>query len=196
MNKQERNAKIESLYLEGFSMAKIGLELGLDPSTVYQVIKKAGISRPSFNSLSYLTTERFLAKTIVVDSGCREWQGTLDRDGYGKLNHDGAKMPAHRFAYQRFVAEIPEGLLVCHKCDNRKCCNPEHLFLGTAKDNADDMVSKGRQRKGATHPNTKVNEQKISKALEMRDKGFLFREIAVELDCSPSSVKNWVRNNA
>lgn len=194
MNKKERNDKIKSLYLEGFSMAKIGLEFGLDPSTVYQVIKKAGISRPSFNSLSYLTTERFLSKTTVANNGCREWQGTLDRDGYGKLNHNGVKMPAHRFAYQRFVGDIPEGLLVCHKCDNRKCCNPEHLFLGTAKDNANDMVFKNRQRKGATHPNFKSDENAISKVLALKSEGKTNSFIAKTLGVSRSSIGNWLRS--
>lgn len=87
---------------------------------------------------------RFLSKVKVVESGCREWQSTLHRDGYGKFWFEGKQVPAHRMAYQLFRGEIPEGMLVCHTCDNKKCVNPEHLFLGTHSDNVRDMVKKFR----------------------------------------------------
>lgn len=92
-----------------------------------------------------LTTEdRFLRKVKPVESGCHEWQSTLSKQGYGKFWFDGVQVPAHRMAYQLFAGEIPEGMMVCHRCDNPKCVNPEHLFIGTQQDNVRDMWAKGR----------------------------------------------------
>lgn len=81
---------------------------------------------------------------------CWEWRGTRDQDGYGLkgLRRAGKRkiVKAHRMMWELTVSSVPDGLFVCHKCDNPGCVRPEHLFLGTAKDNAADMQSKGRQR--------------------------------------------------
>lgn len=81
-----------------------------------------------------------------MPSGCWEYQGCRYPRGYGKLGRDGESWNAHRYAYTKLIGEISEGLWVCHKCDNPPCCNPEHLFLGTAADNIHDMHAKGRNR--------------------------------------------------
>lgn len=88
--------------------------------------------------------EYLLARCIKNKNGCWEW--TLSRaQGYGKfMNKQRKRVMAHRESYKAFIGEIPKGLLVCHSCDNRLCINPDHLFLGTYKDNMDDMVKKGR----------------------------------------------------
>lgn len=82
-------------------------------------------------------------------SGCWLWLGAeRGSNGYGGIKVDGKYMQAHRYSYQRFVGEIPRGMLVCHHCDNPGCVNPYHLFLGTNKDNSDDKLKKNRQAKG------------------------------------------------
>lgn len=84
-------------------------------------------------------------------SDCWVWQHTKLASGYGRMHIEGVTYRIHRLAYSLLVGEIPDGMLVCHKCDNRLCCNPEHLFLGDSDANAKDMVNKGRQSKGDKH---------------------------------------------
>jgi hypothetical protein len=92
------------------------------------------------------TYVRFWPKLNKGD-GCWEWTGGCNDWGYGMMKGDGGKMLyAHRVSYELHHGEIPNGLFVCHVCDNPKCANPDHLFLGTHKDNMADMMVKGRAR--------------------------------------------------
>jgi hypothetical protein len=92
------------------------------------------------------TVERFWARVSPPDSnGCREWQGCRSELGYGQVKRDRVRWPTHRLAYVLAVGPIPDGFYVLHRCDNRACCEPTHLFLGTQMDNIADMVAKGRQ---------------------------------------------------
>lgn len=87
--------------------------------------------------------QRFLSK--VDQSGdCWIWLGAVSSGGHGSTAAHGKSISAHRLAYQLLVGPIPDGAFVCHRCDERLCVNPTHLFIGTRQDNVDDMMTKGR----------------------------------------------------
>lgn len=87
--------------------------------------------------------ERFFKFVRKDKLGCWLWTGFLYRNGYGEFYLKGKQL-AHRAAYSLFCGLIPEGMFVCHTCDVRNCVNPDHLWLGTVKDNQQDMSLKGR----------------------------------------------------
>ena len=81
---------------------------------------------------------------VNPSSGCWEWQHGPKGSGYGKFPLSDGNIHAHRLSWILNFGEIPEGMFVCHHCDNPPCCNHEHLFLGTPLDNMADKVAKGR----------------------------------------------------
>lgn len=109
---------------------------------------------------------RFESKVKILESGCHEWQSTIKGTGYGSFHHDGEAQGAHRVSYQLYKGEIPKGLIVRHKCDNRKCVNPDHLILGTQTDNVRDMDERNRRRSRGKL--TEKDAAEIRKLLEQR----------------------------
>lgn len=117
---------------------------------------------------------KFCSRVFACPSGCWEWTGELQKSsGYGVLDtgnkRNGTRkvLRAHRISWNLYKGQIPEGLFVCHKCDNRKCVNPDHLFLGTNQDNVNDMISKGRNTRGELVKGSVFKEQDVIKIREM-----------------------------
>lgn len=77
-------------------------------------------------------------------NGCWRWIGGTTNQLYGRFWDGRRKVLAHRYAFETLVGDIPDGMLICHKCDNPNCVNPDHMFIGTMQDNMDDAKQKGR----------------------------------------------------
>lgn len=106
-----------------------------------------------------------------TESGCLPWTASVIR-GYGQINRgDGQPVLAHRLAWELANGPIPDGLFVCHKCDNPICVNVDHLFLGTAKDNMVDAVSKGRSARGERAGPSKLTLEKVLEIKKLYSQG-------------------------
>lgn len=96
-----------------------------------------------------LTPDEVASFWLNVDrsdpNGCWEWTGRRKPAGYGSLFIRGKNLVAHRVAWRLVCGPIPPGMFICHHCDNPPCCNPDHLFIGTARDNVRDAIAKGRK---------------------------------------------------
>jgi hypothetical protein len=89
------------------------------------------------------------------ERGCLLWAGAINRGGYGTIGKRPAPLYAHRVSWELSHGPIPAGMCVLHRCDNRRCVEPSHLFLGTIADNNADKVAKGRQAKPGRRPGSK-----------------------------------------
>lgn len=116
-------------------------------------------------AVRYTDLEHFEMKHVPdPNSGCFIWTGNVDLEGYGRLTRGpGVSIKAHRLAYQLFKGPIPEGMIVCHKCDNPTCVNPAHLYAGTFQDNVGDCLRRGRFRAGGKpHPGERNGRAKLT----------------------------------
>ena len=115
-----------------------------------------------------------------MNSQCIIFQGFKDSAGYGHTTHGGKKLSAHRKAWLIANGDIPPGMVVCHKCDNPSCINPDHLFIGTHADNARDRDSKGRGRTRISKgPNSPFAALKKAERESKRAAGYVLKQVWV-----------------
>lgn len=126
---------------------------------------------------------RFWSKVDMSNrEGCWEWQGAISKNGYGSFGLNGRAQTASRLAYWIANGEYPGKQFVLHKCDNRKCVNPAHLYLGDVKQNSKDMVDRGRWRggdsSGSKNGNAKLTEADIVEIRKLIAAGYNNKQIA------------------
>jgi hypothetical protein len=128
--------------------------------------------------------ERFWSKVEVRgEDECWEWQGARNSDGYGNMAISKGKWDkGHRISYLLHYGDIPNGQCVCHTCDNRSCCNPRHLWLGTHLENMDDMTRKKRAW------GTKLNEEDVRQMRVLVENGLSQVEVGEMFSISHAQV--------
>lgn len=135
--------------------------------------------------------ERLKLRSAPSENGCIIFIGSKNSLGYGELSYKGKRFRAHRLSYISHVGPIPDGMVVCHKCDNPPCINPEHLFIGTQADNLKDGRKKGRvatpNPRGERHGLAKLSADKI---VAIRKDQRTQREIAKEYGVHQTTIKN------
>lgn len=142
--------------------------------------------------------ERFWAKVAVRGpDDCWEWRAATDSWGYGHISVVGKLRKAHRVAYELAVGPIPDGLVVCHTCDNPPCCNPVHLFPGTVADNNADMVAKKRHAHGLpgeANPRARLTWSDVEAIRALYGRGSLSQQaLAERFGVSRSAIGDIVR---
>ncbi len=143
------------------------------------------------------SVERLMSKMKTIPgSFCWEWTGAVGSDGYGRTWFNGKSWMAHRLSYHLMSkpwmqAEIPEGMFVCHECDNPLCINPGHLFVGSADDNNKDMARKGRARGplGESNGNSKLTKEDVLMIVQSVRGGSPVAEVASEFGVTPNNIK-------
>jgi hypothetical protein len=138
--------------------------------------------------LKHKDKQRFYVKVSLPDAlGCMNWRANRTQDGYGVLWLAGKNQRAHRIAWILAYGQIPDGLCVCHTCDNPSCVNPLHLFLGTSAENTQDRENKNRgvRSRGENNGTSKLTEDQV---LKIREAKGTIRSIAEVFHISQSRV--------
>lgn len=127
----------------------------------------------------------------IVDesTGCWTWTGYRQDNGYGQMRYRRKLLAAHRASYEAYVGKIPDGMIVCHKCDNPSCVNPAHLFIGTHADNVADKVSKNRQAKGINNGRAKLTERRVRRIRQETASGATRAELAKRYNVDPKTIR-------
>ena len=135
--------------------------------------------------------DRFWKKVEKSDS-CWQWKCAIDDAGYGRFK--GEKQDrSHRISYELFFGEIPKNLSVLHKCDNRGCVRPDHLFLGTQVENIQDAVHKKRMAFGSRSARSKLTEYTVRKIKDLYSNGVNQVRLAYRFNVSQPSISLIVR---
>ena len=143
--------------------------------------------------------KRFWSK-VVKSLGCWEYIGNIKEGKYGTIGvggkYNNKNVYAHRLSFFLSNGFLPDDLSVCHKCDNPKCVNPDHLFLGTTQDNVNDMVKKGRQTFGSRNPRAILSDSKIIEIINLWNNNETIKDISLKFNTSRANVCTIINRNS
>ena len=133
---------------------------------------------------------RYFERNVIRTDGCWDWKTKCRSEKYVRMDYAKGKpkISIHVYSWKINFGEIPNGMYVCHKCDNTRCSNPTHLFLGTAKDNNRDCVNKNRHPKGERHGMAKLNEEIVKKIRQLLGLRIVVPEISRQLNISKHAI--------
>lgn len=149
-------------------------------------VKRKYIRNKYANFLSKVNAQNF------EHDACWIWTGATKGNGYGNINVRGINIPAHRRSYELFIGKIEDGLDVCHICDNRNCVNPDHLFLGSRKENMQDAMSKGRTDGGKKK---RLTEKQVQEVRAQLGRGVAVEKVS-RITCIPDYIIKDIKNKA
>jgi hypothetical protein len=181
--------KTERRSQDGILYWKCRCDCGLEREVKGSSLRSGRVKQCNFNCPIILEKNRneiFDKKYIEAKNGCWIWTGHKIKGGYGQIGYGGELV--HRFSYTRFKGKIPEGMCVCHSCDNPACVNPEHLWLGTTQENNQDKIDKGRQIRGEKIGTSKLKEFQIKEIIEKLSNGEKIIKIANDYNVSKGSI--------
>jgi hypothetical protein len=145
---------------------------------------KTGVKQPDFWSMVEKKSE----------SECWLWTRKLNKWGYGRFRKNGFNAMAHRIAYELTFNKNIDGLIAMHICDNPKCCNPNHLVLGSHADNQADKFKKNRQAKGENNGQSLLTKEKVLEARKKyKNGGFTYQQLANEFGVSKDTMQKAIR---
>jgi len=208
---QEKEEIIRLYVEEEKSTREISKIYGVSGETVRQVLIDRGITRRKVGPKPFYKKGKVKEEDVLrwpparrtlfwskVSRGregeCWEWQGCRDSDGHGRCSFGHNSFRAHRIAWILSREEpIPPGLIAMHTCDNKACCNPSHLKLGTQIENVADRVQKGRSARGEKNGNAHLSAKEVRQIRELRHSGITFQELISKFGVHRTTIYNIVK---
>jgi hypothetical protein len=160
---------------------------------------KTGLSRYKKKSFNEKTNEEkaehlqhYYERNVIRGEVCWDWKGKTGKtDKYPRMNHSRSepRITVHIYSWLVNFGEIPAGIYVCHTCDNPRCSNPAHLFLGTPQENQTDCIDKGRRPKGEGNAAAKLTEKEVKKIKQLIVMGVSMKRIAKDFKVNPTTIE-------